>query len=128
MEIGNNLKSILAENTDKEDALDTLSFLELVELRSKEKSKEGQNILAGYEHGKFAEGVTEDNPLSGLGVAVAAPFYDAGKLLGLIKARSEPTPKALKQTYIGIGRGLKKIIQRNIKGVEPEESSNVLEN
>ncbi len=76
-------------------------------------SPEEQNVLAPMEHQAFAREWTESNPfLAAPSLAVGAPLYTAGKYLGLIKARSEPSLEELAAAYRGIGQGFQNWLSR----------------
>jgi hypothetical protein len=110
-----------------QDELARKRFSELADMREQYKDDpQAQVELAPYEHGKFSEGLTQEDPLNALGLAVATPVYAGAKMPGIIHLSKllgivgqDATPADLeqvKQAYMGIGRGLKNADWTNTGG------------
>lgn len=90
----------------------TSTHAELYVARSKAKTQEEQDKLAGLEHQAFAREATAENPLLAVPIALATPLYQAGKALGLTDSRSKPSVTQLGQGLKGIGEGLAEAVKK----------------
>ena len=92
------------------DSLAGLDHSTLFNLRERYKDKALQDLLAGYEHRAFAREAVGDNPLMALPIALAAPLYQASKLIS--PSRSDPSWGQLGHGLLGVGEGLLAAIRR----------------
>jgi hypothetical protein len=104
--------------------LEAMRFAQLADLREKYKDDpEIQAQLAPYEHQQFARGLSEEDPLNALGLAIATPGYALAKspalirlsqMLGLVGPGATPASlDQIRQAYKGIGQGLTNTNWRN---------------
>ncbi len=107
MPIGQRLQELLGVPSSSEKVAS--EFLALEEARTSA-SKEEQNRLAPLAHAKFTEGVVTETPIAAIPMAAAIPIYTAGKAIGTIKTRSNPSWEEVSQAYKGIGKGLYNVI------------------
>lgn len=107
MDLSNTLQALMGIPSSSEVV--QKEFLALEEARTGA-SKEEQNILAPLAHGKYTEGVVTDNPIATIPLIAAIPMYTAGKVIGTIKTRSDPSWEEVSQAYKGIGKGLYNVI------------------
>ena len=91
---------------------ETMDHATLYMLREKAKEKALQDQLAGYEHRAFAREAVTQNPLMAIPIGLAAPIYQASKLMPWSMSRSSPGLGQLGQAYAGIGEGLLSLLGR----------------
>lgn len=92
------------------EALAKLDFTELRRLRAQPGAN--QNLLGPAEHRAYARELVQESPVLGtIQMALATPAYEAGKVAGLFRGRSDPSLYSMGQGYAGIWDGLKSLMK-----------------
>lgn len=97
----------LAKANLTDDTLAQMPHDQLYGMRDYNTSKDYQNRVAPYEHRAFAREAVGQNPLMALPIALAAPIYQASKMIPGLESRSDASASQLGQTFNGIGEGLR---------------------
>lgn len=101
-------KSQYGENgIPTEDELSKMPWLDLMELRSKLKSKEDQNAVAPFEHRAYAREQAAEGAYPALQQAVGSVFYTPVKAV-TGGSRSDPSFREIGQGLLGVLEGLAK--------------------
>jgi|GEM_PF-5095657 len=88
------------------DELATMPHASLYEMREHTKDQASQDTIAKYEHRAFARELAKEDPLASLGLVALIPGYQAAKVAGTTKSRSQPSLAQAAQGFMGLGEGL----------------------
>ena len=83
-----------------------LPHSQLWNMRADARDQLEQNRLADAEHYAFARELMQEKPWLAPSLLFAIPAYHAGKRMGLLGGRSDPSLNQLGSGYAGMWRGL----------------------